>query len=106
MLDEIRSVRIFGSAVFDWTASYLAAYAVARYAPQLVYGTLAFRSPLQFYASIVPLAVAAHLLSGTRTHMIEELDNPDLNIFKVIFWLAIVVVFSEALRVSHGPAAI
>lgn len=93
-MDSIRSVRVFGSAVFDWVATYGAAYILVENFPNLIFQTLGFKTKLQWYMAMIPLAVMAHGLTGTRTHMMKELSNDEMNIFKIVFvvsiWLVII----------------
>ena len=97
-MDSVRSVRIFGSAVFDWVMTFVAAFLLQRYQPGFIYGTLGFVSPLQLFASMVPLGVLVHWMTGQETHMTKQLDAPGLNVFKILSIVSIIIVFYEAIK--------
>lgn len=101
-LEAIRSVRLQGSAVFDWALTFLGAFLIQKHAWTFLSTKLGFVSPLQFYASMVPLALAAHWLTGQRTHMWKEvMEEPkEVNFWKLVFIVSVVVVFYEAFKMK------
>ena len=99
-MEAIRNVRVFESEMFDWIATFAAALLLSMFFPHFIYQTLGFVSPLQFYASMVPLGVLVHWASGSETPMTKELLRPGVNIVKCIALMSIIVVFYESNSVT------
>ena len=74
-MDNIRKYRILGMAYVDWIATFLVAFIIQHQFPDLIYKTLHFRSPLQFYAFLPFFSVLVHVLTGQDTALVRDVKN-------------------------------
>ena len=101
LIDSVRSNKVAGTAIFDWVATYIAAYFIQRQFPRFVYGTLHFQSPMQWYLFMIPLAVIVHYLFQTHTPMTNAvLRDEGWNLWKSVNMIAIIIIFILAIKSS------
>ena len=91
-------------SLLDCAATSVLSASFVHVFPNIVFGRLGFTTRLQWYASMIPLSVAAgsitSWITGTKTQFVTELDRHELNVSKVLLGLSIVTVFVEAARVK------
>lgn len=94
-LEELRSHRIMGIAIFDLASTFIAAYLLDHFFKLSAYVPCKKNQKLVYYSSLIPLGVLVHVLFGKQTFLNSQLFNTDLNIYKVVVLLLCFTVYSN-----------
>ena len=87
-MDQIRSHRLFGIALFDLISSFVGAWLIDHFLLKL-----SDKAKPVYYLSVIPLGILVHILFNQKTFLNSKVFSKELNMYNGFFILNVFLIF-------------